>query len=326
MIRLSPAIIALAMTGCAARPAVDLRLHNPTLASEGAVAFRLTDSVIALGVPAEGAATNALAPPVSLAAVTIACDVLNDAGSCPSSIRPFVAPVDFVGATYAVVPRDRQFVETRLAATYVPDSLRLAELAVAVKDHRVAVINAVGTLAAMAAGAKGDSEKADDQKASSRTMALRLPAIIDLADAKLPDPTARCRPAGPGAGPCRSLPGNPGWSYRLTMTDDPAAQGFAPRARLTELRDVMVASLCRPAQLTLDYSIKGDGPWPVTSLRLTVADPDWLLTAALPVKGQIGFHSLCGMNLKREDSAEIGADEMATALTNQVRLLRSAGR
>lgn len=335
--------LALTLAGCTANPSVELLPMQPDLVGHGAIPFRLTDSVIALGAPADSAPTDAkgLKPPVSLARHYVVCGFGVDGRApplCQFDIVPFVAPVDFAGAVFAVQPQSRTFVETRLAATYLPDSLRLAELAVAVKDHRVEVINAIGTLAAAAAGAMEPlpqrAGQPDDDRTDTTTppaprpieATLVLPVIIDADDRRDAQETGQCLAAAVprGAGPCHSLPRNPGWSYRLSWADDPGAQGLLPRSRLPGLRNAMVASACRPARLELYASLSNGLLARVMTLRLSLADPDWLIAMPLPPKGQLAFHPLCGMDMKREDAAEIGADAMATALYNQVRTLRAS--
>lgn len=342
-------LLAVTLAGCAASPSVELLPLQPELAATGAIPFRLTDSVIALGVPAstDAAVTTAgasLQPPLSLDEQTLECRFGSEGlgpAACGSRVVPLVAPIEFAEATYAVRPQSRSFVETRLAASYVPNSLRLAELAVAVKDHRVEVINAIGTLAAAAAGApvptnqRGGADDADDaekdankSKPPPEKMAmLVLPVIIEAEDLRDPATTGKCPPAAAaGAGACHVLPRNPAWSYRLVRADRPDAQGLLPRARLPGLRDAMVASACRPARLDVYVTLSKEVTAPAFSFRLALADPDWLVTMPLPPKGQLAFHPLCGMDMKREEAAEVGADAMATALYNQVQTLRSGSR
>lgn len=338
--RAASLLLAVTLAGCAASPSVELLPLQPELAATGAIPFRLTDSVIALGVPAstDAAVTTAgasLQPPLSLDEQTLECR-FGLAGLAPpvcgSRVVPLVAPVEFADATYAVQPKARRFVETRLAASYVPNSLRLAELAVAVKDHRVEVINAIGTLAAAAAGAPvasdqrggDDADDTEKPKPPPEQMAkLVLPVIIEAEDLRDPAPTGSCPPA---AGACHVLPRNPAWSYRLVRADRPDAQGLLPRARLPGLRDAMVASACRPARLDIYATLPNGVVAPVFSFRLSLADPDWLVAMPLPPKGQLAFHPLCGMDMKREEATEVGADAMATALYNQVQTLRSGNR
>jgi|GEM_PF-2360414 len=320
--------LALLVAGCAATPALDIHPLTPALAAGGAMPFRLTDAVIALGLPAKPGAGDKPAAPVSFATDFIVCPARNAPAtdSCSPAIYPVVAPADFTGATYALTTRSRKFVETRIAPTYARNALRLAELAVEVKDHRMEVINAVGTVAAGVAGLAADQSGNEDTQDKP---VITLPVIIDAADARAPDtPGARCRPAptgivAGGAGGCHKLPGNPDWSYRLVATDDPAAQGFVPRAAIASLRDVMVASICRPARLEIDHE-DSEGVRPLLTLRLTIVDPDWLSTMPLPAKGQLVFHPLCGMDLKRQQVTETGIDAMTRAVFDQIAAVRAA--
>lgn len=318
--------LSLILGGCAATPGVKIQPLTPALSNKGAIPFRLTDMVIALGVAAEKAAGKP-APPISFDDATINCPsraAPKDA-TCSSAVFPVVAPVDFYAAAYALQPRSQNFVETRVAPTYVGNSMRLAELAVEVKDHRLEVINAIGTIAAGVANVAGDQSASIGEELFVK---LKLPLFIEGAEARAPTTAgARCRdtPVVPGAGGCHPLPGNPDWSYRLIATDDPAAQGFIARADIATVRDVMVASICRPAVLAIDHS-DAQGVRPMLTLRLTVVDPEWLSTMQLPAKGQLVFHPLCGMDLKRQQVTETGVDAMTRAVFDQIAAVRAAAK
>jgi hypothetical protein len=322
---LPTATLALFLTGCAATPALDIRPLTPALAADGAIPFRLTDAVIALGVEADNSGSDKPAPPISFAKTYVGCPGrgATDKKGCEPAVYPVVAPAEFTAATYAITTRSQNLVETRVAPTYATNSLRLAELAVEVKDHRMEVINAIGAVAAGIA-----ANQAGNVGGGPAKTVLQLPVIIDGADARAPDsPDAQCRPAptGPGAGGCHPLPGNPDWSYRLIATDDPAAQGFIARADIATVRDVMVASICRPAVLAIDHS-DVQGVRPMLTLRLTVVDPEWLSTMQLPAKGQLVFHPLCGMDLKRQQVTETGVDAMTRAVFDQIAAVRAAAK
>ncbi|KPF79373.1 hypothetical protein IP88_02035 [alpha proteobacterium AAP81b] len=314
------AVMALLVAGCTATPAVSLHPLSPALAGRGAIPFRLADSVIALGVPPESG-DNKAAPSIDLQNATVRCPARGGGECSAAEVASVVTPADFAGATYAIETRARRFVETRLAPTYMPNSLRLAELAVEIKDHRLEVINAIGTAAAGFASQSGNVPDAVGPT-------LSLPLTIDGADARAADSRgAQCRPGivAAGAGGCHPLPRNPGWSYRLIATDDPGAQGFLARRDLDAVRDVMVASICRPARLEIDFTDEL-GVRPMLTLNLTVIDPDWLSTMPLPPKGELVFHSHCGIDLKRQEVTEIGIDALTRALFDQVAAVRAASK
>lgn len=317
------AVLGCALAGCAATPAINLAPQTPAFAGQAAIPFRLTDGLIALGVPAANGGGDTPTPPVSFARIKVRCPA-DGSGFCSMPVIPWLAPVDFTAATYAITPRKQKFIETRLAPTYATNSLRLAELAIEVKDHRIELIQAIGKAAVGLARLQSGSTSAPDVTIPMRE--LQLPLVIEAAAARAPDSDgARCRQASPvaGAGGCHALPGNPGWSYRLVATDDPVAQGFIPRARLSEVRDRMVASICRPAVLALDFT-DAEGVHPILTLRLTTVDPDFLSTMPLPSKGQLVFHPVCGMDLKRQQVTETGVDAITAAIFDQIAAVHAA--
>jgi hypothetical protein len=323
------AILALLMvSGCAATPSV--RFHALGPASTDAapdrdnwIPFRLTDSTIVLGAAQAPPAMSdpvAIASPIGLERLVVTCQI--DTG-CDGNVAAMVAPIDDADAVYAIEPRSKNFVSTRIAPTYVRDSLRLVELAVEVKDHRLEVIKTIGALVSGGAALIGGGGAENQGKAAGAELAL--PVVIDLDAARAPaDPGAVCRPGGPAL-PCHELPRNAGWSYRLVFLDDAAADGFRPRSDITRVEGAMVASVCRRARLAIDYTPAGGSPVPMVTLALRVADPEYLMTMPMPAKGQLRFHRLCGIDMARESVTEVGIDEMAAAaIASGVAAVRAA--
>ena len=318
----------LMVSGCAATPSVRFHALGPASAGvspdrDSWIPFRLTDSTIVIGAAQAPPAMSdpvAIASPIKLERLIVGCPI--DPPGC-EGVAAMVAPIDDADAVYAIEARSKNFVSTRIAPTYVHDSLRLVELAVEVKDHRLEVIKTIGALVSGGAALIGGGR--NENQGAAVGAELALPVAIDLDAARAPaDPGALCRP-GTAAFPCHDLPRNKGWSYRLGFLDDAAADGFRPRSDITRVESAMVASVCRRARLAIDYTPAGGSPVPMVTLLLRVADPEYLMTMPMPAKGQLKFHRLCGIDMTRESVTEVGIDEMAAAaIASGVAAVRAA--
>lgn len=307
------AMVSALLAGCATPvPTVDYRpLRADT--DDASVPYQLTDLRLVIGlVP-----TGDKGPPVSLDPVTVHCVAsVCRAGTSPDSpavrLAMAVVPIPFAAVVYTIAPRRRGLVTTSLAPTYYPNSLRLQALAVEAKDHRLEVINAVGTIARGAASlaAKGGMSALT---ASATTADLALPIVIDLQRAKgaLTDTIA----LDPIA--------NPGWDLVTYFGDKgapPKDLGFREREAVGTVHHAVVTSVCRPFHLRLVNS-------PVQlNFEATVADPDWLATVPFPPKGIVTFHSLCGADVQSQAVAEIGVDAIAAAFVSNVGAIAAAAR
>jgi hypothetical protein len=319
MTRLGVMAATLLVGGCAAAPTVDYHLITAGAYRDDAVPFRLTDSSIVIGATAAIAASDdagklRVGPPISFDPGSVRCT----ATGCPGTTA-LIAPVDFTDATYALIPRSRRLVSTIVTPVYVPNSLRLASLGIEVKDHRLEAINTIGAIAGGFAKLAASENQAMDADIFAK---LSLPIVIDAADARSAvDSGAKCSD-DPGL-PCHEVPNNIGWSYRLRRLDD--GNGFRPRATIGDVHGAMVASACQRARLTLEHrDARGALDGIRATLVVTLADPDWLITMPLPPKGQMLFHTLCGIDMKREATSETGTDVLATAVFANIDAVRTA--
>lgn len=221
-------------------------------------------------------------------------------------------PTAFSGTVLTIDTRRRGLVTTSLAPTYFPNSLRLQALAIEAKDHRIEVINAVGTIARAVAGLASGKAFANDR--SEPVLAtLHLPVIIDLARAKTALTTNVALSAAT----------QPGWEVATDFLDkaaQPAALGFRRRDDAAAVHHAILTSICRPLRLRLV-----NGP---ADLRFEaqIADPDWLVAIPFPAKGTVAFHALCGAVIQAQPVAEIGVDAIAAAFVANVNAIGAAAK
>ena len=301
------------LAGCAT-PVPTVTYHTLADAPPGdaAVPYQLTDSRLVIGVVPDGNGKDPT-PPVSLDPVTVACDdngCLAEDGHAPLRLAMAVVPIPFAGTVLAIVPSRRGLITISLGPTYFPNSLRLQALVVEAKDHRIEVIDAVGTIARGLAGAAAGKGMAALRVALP--VPLHLPVIVDLARARtaLTDDVAL------------SPLGNPGWTMAASFLDDPqpAALGFRSRATAGAVHHAVLTSICRPFRLSL---IAG-----AAELRFeaAVADPDWLVAIPFPAKGAVILHPLCGADVQAQPVAAIGLDAIAAAFVGNVNAIGAAAK
>jgi hypothetical protein len=237
--------------------------------------------------------------PIKLNPVTLQCTA---EGCVGQSVGAAAVAIPYEGVTLAIEPHQRDFQHTFLAPTYYPNSLRLWTLTLDVKDSRE---EAVDTLSAVISGAAKASQSMFRSLAPTP---LKLPVVIDLADAK--------KTIAGGEAP---LPLNEGvWWYKVAFLDDPDKAGFLKLADRGQVHQAILTSLCRPLQISLTNHST------TLVLGVTVADPDYLLTVPLPAKGQVTLGSLCGADVQMQAVVEKPVDQVVTGFFNAVASTRTA--
>lgn len=237
--------------------------------------------------------------PIKLNPVVLQCTA---EGCVGQSVGAAAVAIPYEGVTLAIEPHQRDFQHTFLAPTYYPNSLRLWTLTLDVKDSRQ---EAVDTLSAVISGAAKASQSMFRSLAPTP---LKLPVVIDLADAK--------RTIDGGEAP---LPLNEGvWWYKIAFLDDPDRAGFLRLADRGQVHQAILTSLCRPLQISLTNHST------TLVLGVTVADPDYLLTVPLPAKGQVTLGALCGADVQMQAVVEKPVDQVVTGFFNAVASTRTA--
>lgn len=312
-----------AVAGCATPvPTIDYRgladvVPGKAGAGDAGVPYQLTDSRLVIGLVPTGNDKDPV-PPISLDPVTMGCNAVGcypigpAAGAAPVRLAMAVVPIPFGGAVFAIHPRRQGLITTSLAPTYFPNSLRLQALAIEAKDHRIEVINAVGTIARGLASVAAGKAFANFTE-SNKLVELHLPIIIDLARARTAlENNVAIAPAT-----------NPGWEMAADFLDPvaPAALGFRARAAAATVHHGIVTSVCRRFRLSLRYA-----PGIDIALDADVADPEWLVTIPFPPKGIVTFHSLCGADVQSQAVAQIGVDQIASAFVNNVNAIGAAAK
>ncbi len=245
-------------------------------------------------------------PPSTSASTT------TDPQDCYNEVLAFAAPIDYSGSTYAVQPNNHLYKTTNISPTYVARSERLKTLSIDTEDHRKEIIETTGSIAVNLAKVAVGFAAPEAGGRAPLYPPLTLPAVINLSDIE------------PGvATPLSTDPNvNSGWTITLEYVDQP--DGHIERSKFdqgTMGRGLAISTACRSAKLTLQ------APSVAITLQfgLTVADPEYLDTVPLPVKGEVDFPELCGpADVKTEQTTQETVNDLSDTLFKQVGDLTSA--
>lgn len=290
---LCPAVLLTAIfgTGCSAVPMVTY--HEATGPDHrGTIKFVLPRSLILLDRASKSER-------VKLTAVAVPTDL----------------PVEGRQRLYAIVPSDQVGVETRLKVTYADNSRLITSVGVEVEDHRAKTIGEVA--GAIVAGIALVGAMAVEEA----ELPERLPVVIDP---KTYESAARERAWLP-------LPQNGDWVYRLTVEPPPADAVEPPRFFDGKPTSVLPYSACRDATLYVlkakdektdeEYAKRLGEAW---VFRLKLADPERLLTVALPAKGKVDMHTGCGANVTSEKTETGSAWALLSEVIKQATAIKKA--
>jgi hypothetical protein len=212
------------------------------------------------------------------------------------------------------------------------------EIGSEVQDDRIKMVSAIGGVAGVArsftlAGEEpggGQPVQPLVEKKDSLEVTLTLPVTINAYSAR--------------DGHWRPLPRNQGWWYKLVLSGTSPDKNLAPSAPpwnssiqtdaffkkyALDSGDSTAAfpfSACRRASLHLKHNASAAGPGMDVSddvtFDLMVADPDYIETLALPPKGKIKMHTVCGADLLTESATVINAWGILEEMMKQVKAVK----
>lgn len=311
-------MMVLILVGAACSPNPRVRyIHEPIRDEAGLIKFHLAQTNVTLGLPAP-ASGDAKQTGVAMGLETLSIKTPEDVLG-RLVIRASPAPGPHI---YGIVPRDNLWLKTRLSATYFADTRLLKSAGTVVEDDRVKVISAVAGVARALIGL-GIGPFTTPPKEGQ----LRVPVVIDVQKA-IEQSKADWLP----------LPMNVGWWYRITATQpdkDPGLRDTLPREEFfAKYRNdggatthVLPLSACRIGDVHLHHH---DGK-PAASdeegaarFTFVFADSRYVQTRALPPKGTITMHPVCGADTLSEKADTASGWALLEEFVKQVQSVKDA--
>lgn len=305
------------LCSCVTTPKVEYGLA--TAADGGAPQFTLTGSRVAIGLsasPSDGkpAGKNTAGPRLAV----------NDASQTAKDVPELVKLKPMATVTpaetapiYRITPKPPLFGDVALSVTYYDNTRLVKTIGAPVTDNTVKIIETVGgivaTLLPLFADVKAGETKNEE---------LPIPTVLDFSDAATL--TAALTDEG------TDVPGVTGWRYRLANArfDDkarPTNEFFESSGTTPEFP----FSACLTGTLQL---WKGAGApaqlhqQDVAQFPVTIADPTHVRSIALPAKGTITMHTICGADVKAENADLAKTLDIVEALAKQADAIYKAAK
>jgi hypothetical protein len=211
------------------------------------------------------------------------------------------------GTTFLVEPTPWFWQNEALQISYQGDNKLPKAIGVDVTDELPQYIQAAGTVASLAIAAS----------ALNAPPPLNLPAAIDINSHLTGDTPKTITWTGAAA--------TNGWKYSIEIGPVSAAalerNKFLASISGTS-QSVLFYSACRDAKITLG----SDTPYPNKVLDLTIADPNYVETIALPSSGSVNFHTTCGADVVANSPKTTGTGTLLSDLASQAKSVMDAGK
>lgn len=298
--------IALA-SACVSAPRVQyVRIEAPSDATRGVPQFRLAGSRVSLGLVAPGDTAKKAA---ALAPATGPFKTTQELLAAKPPV--FVTPAE-AGSIYGIVPKPSIFSSIALNVSYFDNTRLVKSIGAPVTDNTLKVISSIGGFLTVLAPLAVRGHEV--------TPELSLPVVLDFADEK------KLEEALGESG--TAIPGATAWWYRLHgATPDKAAEDVMAFFKPGRTVESFPYSACLSGTLELwagsDPSQRfksGD----VAGFPVKIADPRHVRAMALPAKGSVVMHTVCGADVKTENADIAGTFEVLETLAKQVEAIYTA--
>lgn len=299
--------IALA-SACVSTPHVQyVEIEAPKEEYRGVPQFRLAGSRVSLGLaaPSDAAKKPAAPSPSAIGPLKTTEELL---AAKPAVL---VTPAE-AGPIYGIVPKPSIFSSIALNVSYFDNTRLVKSIGAPVTDNTLKVISSVGGFLTVLAPLL--------LHVRDVTPELFLPVVLDFADEK------KLEEALSDAG--AAVPGATAWWYRLhEATPDKAAEDAKAFFKPARTVESFPYSACLNGTLELwtgsDPSQRfktGD----VAGYPVKIADPRHVRTIALPAKGSVVMHTVCGADVKAENADIAGTFAVLEALAKQAEAIYTA--
>jgi hypothetical protein len=293
--------IALA-SACASTPHVQyVEIEAPKEEYRGVPQFRLAGSRVSLGLTAPGDGAKKAAAPSASGPFKTTQELL--AAKPPVLVTPTEA-----GSIYGIVPKPSIFSSIALSVSYFDNTRLVKSIGAPVTDNTLKVISSVGGVLTVLA----PFLLADIRLLPDATPELSLPVVLDFADEKKLEEAL----SDMGA----AIPGATAWWYRLHEAKPDRTAEDASAFFKSRTVESFPYSACLNGTLELwtgsDPSRRfetGD----VAAFPVTIADPRHVRTIALPAKGSVVMHTVCGADVKAESADIASTFDVLQALAKQ---------
>lgn len=300
-------LLPIALASACVSPHVQyVRMEAPSEATRGVPQFRLAGSRVSLGLAAPGDAAKKVAAPAPAAGPFKTTQEL-----LAAKPAVLVTPAE-AGSIYGIVPKPSIFSSIALNVSYFDNTRLVKSIGAPVTDNTLKVISSVGGFLTVLAPIVLHLREV--------TPELSLPVVLDFADEKKLEEAL----SDTGA----AIPGVTAWWYRLHgATPDKAAEDVTAFFKPGRTVESFPYSACLSGTLELwagsdpaQRFKSGDA----AGFPVKIADPRHVRAMALPAKGSVVMHTVCGADVKAENADIAGTFDVLEALAKQAEAIYTA--
>jgi hypothetical protein len=236
------------------------------------------------------------------------------------NVRAIVTATESRKHFYAIKPHESAWSKTMVSVSYVDNTSLIKSIGTSFEDNRIKIIEASGAIitslipmfkAPLIAPVIPIPGISAEKK-------LNLPVVIDLSEMDDAQSIGWSR-----------IPGHELWWYKIDLMDPPSdsrkSSEYFNEINGTKVRALAYSS-CQDARLFVTYSesqpstIVAD----VAMFNIRIANPNYVTTLNFPAKGSISMHSICGVDIKTEESKDVSNLDIVEALIKQVEAIKKA--
>lgn len=314
----------LMVSGCAIYPKVTY-LSLPNKDADGAIKYYLQGSLVTLAVAGaqesqeqNGSGQNKKKS-VNTEFLKTKASISDVKEIGQKDVRAIVTATESRKHFYAIKPHESVWSKTIVSVSYIDNTRLIKSIGTSFEDNRIKVIESAGAIITSLLPMFGVLSKAPEIKIyPSKKEALNLPVVIDLTEMNDAESIAWIK-----------ISGHEQWWYKIELLN-PQHDRRKSSEYFKEIDGIAVRALayssCQDAKLLVTHSISKPTSVVIdaATFNIRIANPNYVCTLNFPAKGSIAMHSICGADIKTEESKEASNLDIVEALIKQVEAIKKA--
>ncbi|MFH2218177.1 MAG: hypothetical protein ABII68_00775 [Pseudomonadota bacterium] len=317
-------LVALLMvSGCASYPKVTY-LSLPSKDADGAIKYYLQGSLVTLAVVGSqesqeqnGSGQDKKKKIGNTEFLKISISDVEEIGL--KNVRAIVTATESRKHFYAIKPHESVWSKTSVSVSYIDNTRLIKSIGTSFEDNRIKVIESAGAIITSLLPMFGILCKAPGiETEAGKKETLNLPVVIDLTEMNDAESIAWSK-----------IPGHEQWWYRIELlkpqSDSKKSLEYFKEIDGTTVRALAYSS-CQDAKLLVTNSESQPPADKIdtATFNIRIANPNYVCTLNFPAKGSIAMHSICGADIKTEESKEVSNLDIVEALVKQIEAIKKA--
>ena len=317
-------VAVLMVSGCASYPKVTYLLL-PNKDADGAIKYYLQGSLVTLAVVGaqesqeQNGSGQDKKKSVSTGFLKTKASVSDVKEIGQKDVRAIVTATESRKHFYAIKPHESVWSKTSVSVSYIDNTRLIKSIGTSFEDNRIKVIESAGAIITSLLPMFGVLSKAPGiEIETGKKEMLNLPVVIDLTEMNDAESIAWSK-----------IPGHEQWWYKIELLN-PQPDSRKSSEYFKEIDGIAVRALayssCQDAKLLVTHSVSKPTSVVIdaATFNIRIANPNYVCTLNFPAKGSIAMHSICGADIKTEESKEVSNLDIVEALIKQIEAIKKA--